>query len=423
VSAEILTPGSGLDHRILIVAPMGADAHNLAGVLASHGLEAAACPNLPGLVREVESGCGAVLLTEEALQQGDDHLAMALARQPPWSDLPVILIVTGGNARAGEAARIIGTQNNVTMVERPLHTAILVSTVQAALRARRRQYEVRHLLAERDELLASLERRVAERTAKLEELNGELEAFSYSVSHDLRAPLRSLEMYARILCDDFRDALPEEARRFAERIAKNAEKMDRLTQDVLALSRLTRSEIRLEVLNLDVVLADLIEQYPDLAAARGRIEVCAPLGRVLGHGPSLTQCVTNLLQNALKFVPAGREPRVRVFSERRDGRLRLSIQDNGVGIDPTHHKRIFGIFERAAPVAVPGTGIGLAIAKKAVERMGGTIGVDSSPGAGARFWIELAAIAQAADECVAEPTDWRREHHVAAIETVGHLPP
>jgi signal transduction histidine kinase len=166
--------------------------------------------------------------------------------------------------------------------------------------------------------------------------------------------------------------------------------MDRLTRDVLTLSRLTRSEMNLESLDLDRILPEVIDQYPDLAAAHGQIEFASPLGTVMGHGASLTQCFSNMLHNALKFVPDGRTPHIRVYSEVVNGRVRVSVQDNGVGIDPVHQQRIFGIFERVSAANIPGTGIGLAIAKKAVTRMGGSIGVESSLGGGARFWIELA---------------------------------
>jgi signal transduction histidine kinase len=389
----VTTNGSTQDERILFVAPTGADARNLELVLGRAGLAGSACPNIAAVALELEHGCGAILLTEEALAHtGQRDLSAALDGQPPWSDLPIVLIVSGGDSATAftEAARLVGQRTNLTLVERPLRSVTLLSTLRAALRARRRQYEVKNLLRERDELLSSLERRVAERTARLEELNGELEAFSYSVSHDLRAPLRSLETYATILCEDFRDALPAEARHYAERIARNAEKMDRLTRDVLTLSRLTRSDLQMDSVDLDAVLDDVIEQYPDLASARREIEICRPLGCVLGHGPSLTQCFSNLLQNAFKFIPDGRPPDVRVFSEVGAARVRVSVLDNGIGIEPAYHQRIFGIFERASPAYVPGTGIGLAIAKKAVERMGGAIGVESSPGNGARFWIELA---------------------------------
>jgi PAS domain S-box-containing protein len=234
-----------------------------------------------------------------------------------------------------------------------------------------------------------LEERVAERTATLQEALSELEAFSYSVSHDLRAPLRAMETYAQMLKDDYGEDMPDEARRYTERIMANAAKMDRLMQDVLAFSRVSRAGIAKTLINMDALLETVIEQNPDLLEARERILIATPLGDVVGHEPSLVQCLSNLLQNALKFVPKDRVPEIRVFSETRGERVRLTVCDNGIGISPEHQGRIFGIFERAGPSSIGGTGIGLAIVKRAVERMGGGTGVDSQLGKGACFWIEL----------------------------------
>jgi signal transduction histidine kinase len=399
-------PDSIAHERVLIVAPLGADASNIGYVLHTAALPSTICPNTSAAALEMAQGCGAVLLTEEALRyerRGD--LMRALDAQPSWSDVPVLLIVSGANRTRedAESIQLIRPRSNVTLIERPLRKETLLSTIHAALRARRRQYEVRDLLAERDELLASLEQRVVERTAKLQELNAELEAFSYSVSHDLRAPLRSMESYARILCDDYAGALPFEAKHYLQRIAKNAEKMDRLMQDVLTFSRIARGDIHLETVDLDVVLSETIDQYPDLATAHQQISIRTPLGCVLGHVPSLTQCFSNLLQNALKFVPPDRAAHIEVFTEQRGAQVRTNIRDNGIGIDPAHHGRIFGLFERAGPGTIPGTGIGLAIVKKAVERMGGTVGVCSSVGAGACFWVEL-PMAATQIELVSQPT-------------------
>jgi signal transduction histidine kinase len=394
------TQSSG--ERILVVAPTGADAHNLVTILGAAGLSAAACPDLSALAAELERGCGAVVVTEEAFNYPrHDDLKLVLNRQPPWSDIPLVMIVTGRHTLGQQELQLVGTRANVTLVERPLRRTTMLSTLQTALRARRRQYEIRDLLAEREQLLASLEQRVAQRTARLEELNAELEAFSYSVSHDLRGPLRSLETYARILCDEFQETLPAEGRHFAERIARNAEKMDRLMRDVLTYSRVARSEMALEALDLDQVLADVIDQYPNLGAAGSQIEIVPRLGWVIGHRASLTQCFSNLLENALKFVPADHAPHVRVFTEARGARTRVSVQDNGIGIDPAYHARIFGMFERVSSPDIPGTGIGLTIVKKAVERMGGVVGVESSLGQGARFWIELKSTESAATPAIA----------------------
>ncbi|WP_438480413.1 sensor histidine kinase [Oleiharenicola lentus] len=382
------------EDRILIVAPLGADAGNLVAILGEAKLNAAACPDLSALAVEIERGCSVILLTEEAFNRSRyETLSSALNAQPPWSEIPIVMIVTGGQLAhaSGEAIRLMGPRSNLTLVERPLRRATLLSTIQVAARARSRQYQIRDLLRERDELLASLEQRVEERTAKLNELNSELEAFSYSVSHDLRAPLRAIAMYAKILVQEFSTVLPEEGNGYVARIAKNALKMDNLMQDVLHLSRITRGEMTMNSIDLDELMADVLVQYPDLESARSQIEIRQPLGRVLGNVASLTQCLSNLLQNALKFVPAERAPRVQVYSETNGGRVRLFVQDNGPGIDPAQHARIFGMFERLSGSEIPGTGVGLAIVKKAITRMGGTVGVESELGQGACFWIELSA--------------------------------
>lgn len=195
--------------------------------------------------------------------------------------------------------------------------------------------------------------------------------------------------YSRALLEDYGDALPESAKAYLDKIARAARRMDSLTQDVLAYTRATRCEMEITAVDLDALFAEVIEQYPALGASADRITLQKPLGWVMGHSPSLIQCFSNLLGNAVKFVPETRIPVVGVFSEVRGHFLRVNVKDNGVGIDPTHHARIFRMFERAAKKQFAGTGIGLAIVKKAAERMGGAVGVVSTPGVGSQFWIDL----------------------------------
>jgi signal transduction histidine kinase len=385
-------PASG--QRVLVLAPLGADAVNIRHVLREAGIEAEICTDLPSLAAASADNCDALLLTEESVTAGRQGLLVdRIATQPAWSDLPVVLITSGGRIddASTRAIRLLGDQANLTLVERPLRVITLVSAVKSALRARRRQYEVRDLLADREKLLASLEERVAERTARLRLMVDELEAFSYSVSHDLRSPLRVLSGYAEVLVEDYGASLDPQAKDYLDRIARAARRMDRLTQDILAYTRVTRAELTREALDLDLVFRAVIEQYPALLAARHLIAIRSPLGRIQGHLPSLIQCFSNLLENALKFVREGEQPEIEISAEPRDARVRVTVRDHGTGIAPEQHRRIFGIFERAADSRIPGTGIGLAIAKKAVERMGGAIGVSSVPGLGSRFWVELDA--------------------------------
>lgn len=380
--------------RVLIAAPLGADARNISDVLSGAGFDALVCRDLGMAAEEFAAGCAALLLTEEAMNSGHPPLLLAqLGRQAPWSDVPVVLITSGGQFSpvGTRAAALIGPQANLTLIERPLRSSTLVATMKTALRARRRQYEIRDLLADREKLLASLEERVTERTARLQQMVEELEAFSYSVSHDLRAPLRVLDGYARALTEDYGGTLDPGAKDLLARISRASHRMDRLTQDVLAYTRISRGELTLEPVDLESMLRGVIEQYPSLIASSDLIHLRLPLGAVLGHGPSLIQCFSNLLENALKFVREGETPHVEIYSETRGDRMRVTVADRGMGIDPAQQQRIFGMFERAAAHKhVAGTGIGLAIVKKAAERMGGSVGVESVPGQGARFWLELA---------------------------------
>jgi signal transduction histidine kinase/CHASE3 domain sensor protein len=238
---------------------------------------------------------------------------------------------------------------------------------------------------------AELEHRVEERTAQLRETNAALEAFSYTISHDLRAPLRAMEGIAQAIVEDFGDRLGPVGCDYAERVVASARRMDALIQDLLDYSRLSRADLHPQVVDLGACVRDALQSLPEATGTRGAdLSTSGPMPRVLAHRPTLVQVVANLVANALKFVAPGVRPRVRLWAEHREGRVRLWVEDNGLGIAPRDRERIFRVFERLhGEEAYPGTGIGLAIVKKGVERMGGRVGVESDPGHGSRFWIEL----------------------------------
>jgi len=235
-----------------------------------------------------------------------------------------------------------------------------------------------------------LERQVAERTTALQQTVGELETFSYSISHDLRAPLRAMQSFARILGEECGSKVGPEGQDCIRRITTAAERMDRLIKDVLAYSRVARAGIQLKSVPLDRLLRDLIESYPDLKAHAPSINLKGPFPAVLANEPILTQCIANLLGNAVKFVATGVTPQVEVWAETSAEKktTRLLVKDNGIGIDPLLQDRIFGIFERGS-TQYEGTGIGLAIVKKGIERLGGRVGLQSKPAHGSTFWLEL----------------------------------
>jgi PAS domain S-box-containing protein len=237
---------------------------------------------------------------------------------------------------------------------------------------------------------SALEQEVERRTASLREAIAQMEEFSYSVSHDLRAPLRAMNAYAQALLDDYGPSLDDTARSYLDRIRRSSQRMENLTHDVLTYSRVARAEVRLTEVNLELLLRDVIGHYDELQPPRAEVTVARPLSRVRAHEASLAQCLGNLLTNAAKFVIPGVQPRIRVWTESRNGRVRLWIEDNGIGIAPEHQEKLFQVFERAPTHGVyEGTGIGLAIVRKAVEKMGGRAGVESEGVAGSRFWIEL----------------------------------
>ena len=235
-----------------------------------------------------------------------------------------------------------------------------------------------------------LERAVRERTAELQTSNEDMEAFSYSVSHDLRAPLRAMRGYAEALRDDFGGQADEKCKEYIRRIVQSGERMDRLILDVLTYSQAAHSEIPIQPVDLDVLVTEVLRANPDLQGPGVDIAVVGRLGSVMGHEPALGQCLSNLLLNAVKFVAPGTSPIIRIRSEAIGADLRLWVEDNGIGIAPEHRERIFGMFEKLhAGNAYAGTGIGLAIVKKSMERMGGKAGVESETGAGSRFWLQL----------------------------------
>lgn len=235
-----------------------------------------------------------------------------------------------------------------------------------------------------------LEKTVAERTVKLQQTIGELEAFSYSISHDMRAPLRAMSRYSQILLQDAKPKLNGAEQAYVERIIAGAQRLDRLIQDALSYSRVARAEMQLQPINLETLIHGIIDQYPQLHPGEAEILVKSPLHKVLGHEASLTQCLSNLLANAVKFVTPGIRPHVTISTQQVDSQVRICIQDNGIGIAPEDKERIFGMFARVnSEKAYEGTGVGLAIVRKAVERMGGRTGVESELGKGSVFWLEL----------------------------------
>jgi len=239
-----------------------------------------------------------------------------------------------------------------------------------------------------------LEQRVAERTAELEARQREMESFTYSVSHDLKAPLRGIDGYSRLLESDHAERLDDEGRFFIRTIRKAANQMGQLIDDLLAYSRIERGRPTLSPLAAGPVVDAVVEGLASQLAAPGlRLRIEVERGLVVhGEREGLSLALRNLLENAIKFT-AGQAQRAIELGARREGaQVRLWVRDNGPGFDMRYHDRIFEIFQRLHRAEdFPGTGVGLAMVRKAMERMHGRVWAQSEPGAGAAFFLELPA--------------------------------
>lgn len=301
---------------------------------------------------------------EEVRAKAANFIAWSQARRALQAEL---------NSREGDVAKLV---DETILRKRQLE--------QALADQRKAEEGLRQLNSE-------LENRVAQRTGALARANEELKLFTSTATHDLRSPLRTIIGMADILLEDHAGPLGSEARDLLERMRASVRRMDVLIQDLFAYSRVGQAEVNLEPLPLaQMIQVSRDSLREEIASRQADLEIEAPEVNVLGQETLLTQVVINLLSNGLKYVAPGVRPRLRVTAEDRGDRVRLLVNDNGIGIAPEHQEKIFDLFTRLHPPKdYPGSGLGLAILAKAVERMDGTCGVDSAPGAGSTFWVEL----------------------------------
>ncbi|AIE83840.1 sensor histidine kinase [Fimbriimonas ginsengisoli] len=372
-----------IEERVLILAPTGRDGHLIATILCQRDIEAEAVGSIAEFCAKIAEGGGAAIVTEEGLSgTALEALRTTLARQPAWSDIPIVILTTGGETAAAKTWNLVQRlepSGNVSLLERPLRSITLVNAVQVALRSRRRQYEVR-------DLYETLEGRVAERTAELERLNREAEGFNYSISHDLRAPLRAIIATSQMLVQDYSAGLPEQAQYYLQRQSDAASRLAALIDDLLKLSRLSHTEMRPVSFNL----SDLAQEVIDEMALNGPVKCTFQVQPDLNAfgDPFLVRFVLwNLLNNACKFSPEGGLVSV---SQEQGGAF--CVRDQGIGFDMRYVEKLFQPFERLVTESqFPGTGIGLANVKRIVERHGGRVWAESEPGCGSRFLFTLEA--------------------------------
>jgi signal transduction histidine kinase/ActR/RegA family two-component response regulator len=361
-----------IEERILVFTPTGRDAELIRAHLGDAGVMASVYHSWSVLESECRVGAGALLLSEEALEHdGVSRLQRLLQEQPAWSDLPVMLLVgrKGDTAAMHAVTRPIG---NVTLLERPMRVAALLSAVEYALRARRRQYESRqHLLAlERaaDDLSQS-ERQLREAHARKDE-------FLATLAHELRNPLAPIRNAMHILK---RKAADPTLAPLHDIIDRQLGHLVRLVDDLLEVSRITRGKVSLHLEQLDIasILRGAIEtSRPLIDAARHVLEVELPVEpiRVRGDAVRLGQVFSNLLNNAAKYTEDG--GRIRLIAREEGDEVVVSIEDNGIGIEAAMLDSVFDIFTQVRDAdarAQGGLGIGLTLVRSLVGLHGGRV--------------------------------------------------
>ena len=242
-----------------------------------------------------------------------------------------------------------------------------------------------------DEQIHKLHTDLQTRTVELQETVDELEHFSYTLTHDMRAPLRALCGFAQLIQDDSLQSLDETAKGHLDNIKMSAARMDTMITDALQYSWALRGDVHLKPVNVSSLLNELLASAPNIHPPHAHIFLDGDFPLVLGNKSGLTQCFVSLLDNAIKFVTPGTTPRVRIWAETRAHFVRIWVEDNGTGIPKEYHERIWEMFQRLGKPC-EGSGVGLAIVRKVVQRMGGRVGVESEPDDGSRFWIELKGV-------------------------------
>ncbi|MBN2523082.1 MAG: GHKL domain-containing protein, partial [Bacteroidales bacterium] len=241
------------------------------------------------------------------------------------------------------------------------------------------------------QLIENLEKKVNERTSQLQVVNKELETFTYSVSHDLKAPLRGIDGYSKLLYDLYKPNLNKEAQYFIETIRSSTLQMNQLIDDLLSYSRLERSQLTRERIKIKDFVKSVLSIYnADLEVGNFKIIINIADVELIADPKGLTIALRNLIENALKFTRGRAEPSIQVEVEEKDLSWIISVNDNGIGFDMQYHQKIFEIFQRLQRVEdFPGTGIGLAMVSKAMHRMQGRVWAESTPGMGSTFYLEI----------------------------------
>jgi signal transduction histidine kinase len=383
----VTTPPGSPDRRLLFLPATSRDAATTQAMLAPLGVDLYVCRSFDALLDELNAGAGALLVPEEAMTSSNrSSLHEVLSAQPPWSDLPILILTRPGadSADTGDAVRTLG---NVTLLERPVRLATLLSAVHTAIRARDRQYQIREHLAERVRAEETL--RIADRRK---------DEFLATLGHELRNPLAPLLTALELLKGSVasQDPLP---RRITGVMERQISHLIRLVNDLLEVSRITRGliEVHREPIDLAAVMQLAVDtSRPAFDAAGHELTVDLPAEPVTVNGDAvrLTQVFSNLLTNAAKYTNTG--GRVWFSARRYDDRVAISVRDNGIGIAPDRLGSVFDMFtqvDRSARRAQGGLGIGLTLVRSLVAMHGGHVEARSEGlGRGSEFVVDLPTV-------------------------------
>ena len=496
------------EDRILVLAPVGRDADLTAAALRNENLNSRACPMLAELCECIEEGAAVVVVAEEALTpEAVDCIVGVMQNQPHWSDLPFIIMTSGGRSTALTLshARLLERLGHVTLLERPVRIVTLVTAARAGIRSRHRQYELRdrmealnnsekrfrsvfehaavgiamftpdgrflqvnaafseitgyspdellsmtyldvthpedgpaaearnqallggadsHVTTEKrylrktgDEIWVRVsasavrdehgrvlntislveeityrkraEEALAQQAAELARSNADLQQFAWVTSHDLREPIRNIIAFSQLLCVRYKDKLDADADHALTFMETSARRMEALVRDLLSYSRIINIEDRnVTRVSLNSAVDWAMSNLQTTIADAGAVITRGPLHDVKGDEIQIVQLFQNLIGNAVKY--RGYDPPViHIAAEIKNGEVEVSVKDNGPGIHRKYHERIFGLFKRLHGAEIQGTGLGLTICRKIVERHGGKLWVESEPGQGATFLFTL----------------------------------
>ena len=370
------------DYRVVLLAPTRRDAAVAVELMARAGIETVSCLSFAAALREVELGAAALIVPEEAVVP--DHsarLVAVIAGQPPWSDLPILVVARSG-ADFDALEQAVAPLGNVTLLERPLRLATLLSAVRTAIRARQRQYQIREYLRDRARSEASL--RAADRRK---------DEFLATLGHELRNPLAPLLSGVQLLR---RGLAADRTTDVVAIMERQVTHLTGLVDDLLEVSRITRGLVRVRRTPLELttaVRAALETVAPAVDTAAHTLTVTWPDGPLLVAGDALrlTQVFANLLTNAAKYTPRGGHLHVGVRAV--DGRAEVAVRDDGIGIPADHLASVFDMFvqvDRASRQAQGGLGIGLTLVKTLIDLHDGTVEAHSSgDGQGSEFVVSL----------------------------------